>query len=74
MTIEELKKQYRKLAASERAAGGSITIDRGLPYVAIRCSNGDEYYYQEWQADEVLATVPDWIDAETYLLAQSIDW
>jgi hypothetical protein len=74
MTNEELNRQYAERAAAERAAGGSIEINEGIPYVAIKLSDGAEYFFQEWQADDLLATVPDWAHREDYLLAQAQNW
>lgn len=74
MTEQELQQQYEERAAAEREAGSTIEINYGLPYVSIRLSGGGEYFFQEHQADDLLATVPEWVAAEDYLLAQAQDW
>jgi hypothetical protein len=49
-----LAKQYRERAQAERDAGGSCTIDRGLPSISIKMSSGEEFYYQEHEADRII--------------------
>lgn len=54
MTNEQMKQQIERCAQAERDAGATIEINTGLPYVAITMSNGDEYFFQEHEADELL--------------------
>ena len=70
----KLLKQYRKRAKDERDGGGSIEIDMVLPSIAITMSDGEEYYFQEHEADELLATVPENISAEDFILASAQNW
>jgi hypothetical protein len=54
MTNEEMRDQIEKSAQFERDAGGTIEINDRMPYVAIQMSNGDEYFFQGQEADELL--------------------
>lgn len=74
MTEEELAQQYRDRAQAEWDAGGSIEINNTANYVSIKMSSGAEYFFQDWEAENLLETVPDWIDEEDYLLAQAQNW
>ncbi len=71
---DNLAKQYEKRAAAEREAGGSIEIDTGLPTVAITLSDGTDYFFQEWEADELLNKIPGNVDPEDFLLAMAQNW
>jgi len=71
---ENMVKDYEYRASCEVDAGGSIEIDTGLPTVAITMSNGDEYFFQEHEASELLDSVPDNINAEDFLLAIAQGW
>lgn len=53
-SASELAEQYRERAKAEREAGGSCAIGWALPDIQITMSNGEEFYYQEHQADQVL--------------------
>lgn len=74
LTHEQMQAQYRARYDAEVQAGGRIQINRGLPEVAITMSDGSEYYFQDWQADDLLATVPEWCSAEVFLLASAQNW
>ena len=54
MTNKQMREQIEGCVQAERAAGGTIEINTGLPYVAITLSNGDEYFFQGEEADELL--------------------
>ncbi len=54
MTNQEMGAQIEQSATAELAAGASIEINNSLPYVAITMSNGDEYFFQEHEASELL--------------------
>ena len=69
-----LVEQYEDRADAEREAGTTIEINSGLPYVAIEFTNGDEYFFQDEEADELLDEVPDNINEEDYILAISQNW
>ncbi len=75
MTLpDKLADQLEDRANAEREAGGSIEIDPVLPSVSIIMSSGEEYHFQEWEADELLAKVPENIDPNDYLLAVAQNW
>jgi hypothetical protein len=71
---EQIVAQLEKRAAAEREAGGSIEIEPGLPSISITLSDGSEYFFQEWEADELLEKVPANITHEDYLLAIAQNW
>ena len=74
MTEEELAKQYQERHDAECAAGGSIEIQRALSWVAVRLSDGGEYFFQGHEADDLIDEVPDWCNAAHYILAQAQNW
>ena len=80
MSEDELIKQYMERADAERAAGGEIEYNDLLPSISIKLSTGEDYFFQEWQADELLDEVPDFIRGgskpliEDYLLAMAQEW
>ncbi len=69
-----LVKQYEQRAAAERKDGTTIEINNGIPYVAIEFPNGDEYFFQGEEADNLLNEVPENINEEDYLLAIAQNW
>ena len=74
MTNEEYAKQCEFYSDCERKSGGSIEIERNGLYIAIKMSNGDEYYFQGQEADYLLADVPDFVNQEDYLLSIAQNW
>ena len=74
MTENELIEQYEERARNEREVGAEIEIDTGLPYISIKMSDDSEYAFQEHEAENLLNDVPDWINAEDYLLAIAQNW
>lgn len=72
--MEKLAKQYKQRAESERQAGGHITINKYMPYISITLSGGESYFFEDHEADDLLASVPDWINTEDYLLASAQEW
>jgi len=71
---DNLAKQYTKRAAAERDAGGSVEIDTMLPTISIKLSDGTDYFFQEWEADEMLNKIPGNVDKEDFLLAMAQNW
>jgi len=69
-----LVNQYEERAAAERDAGTTIEINYGIPYVAIDYPNGESYFFQGDEADDLLNEVPDNINEEDYILAISQNW
>ena len=74
MTKKEFAADVKKRAAAERKAGGSIKIDRRLPYIAIRMSDGSEYFFQEHEASALLEGIPDYVNEADFLLAMAQGW
>lgn len=66
--------KMERRAEAERDAGGTIEIDPVLPSIAVKLSDGSEYFFQEWEADEILGKVPGGIEPEDYILAQAQNW
>ena len=74
MTRKQFTAQVEKIARAEYNAGGSVEINHGLPYVAVTCSNGEEYFFQGDEADDLLKEVPDYLNDEDYIMYQSTNW
>jgi hypothetical protein len=76
MTTSQLKKQYQKRARAMMNEGWKTTIEPNLDFVCVENINDPDsaYVFQGDSAHDLLATVPDWIDAHTYLLAQATEW
>ncbi len=54
MTNQEMGAQIEQSAKAEMAAGASIEINYGLPYVALTMSDGSEYFFQGQEASELI--------------------
>ena len=61
-------------AAFEFEAGGTVEINHGLPYVAVTCSNGDEYFFQGEEAENLIDEVPEYVNEEDYIMYSSMNW
>ena len=78
--IEESKlparmvRDYEKRAAAERRGGGQIEINHRLPTVAVVTSSGEQFFFQEHEAQKLLDDVPENISAEDFILAQAQGW
>jgi len=73
MTDQELLQQYTERANAERESGSTVEISE-MPYVAVTLSCGQEYFFQSDEADDLLNEVPEWINAEDYILATAQNW
>lgn len=70
---------YKMRAKAERAAGGSCEVNTLMPTVAIKMSDGSEYFMQGEEAENAIAeyvAVEDWLrcDVEEYFLAVAQGW
>jgi hypothetical protein len=54
MTNLEMKQQIEQSATAERAAGSTIEINYGLPYVAINMGGESEYFFQGDEASDLI--------------------
>lgn len=57
--------------------GGTIEINRGIPYVAINFGEKDgsiEFFFQGEEAQSLIDEVPDYINEKVYLVHRAIDW
>ena len=71
---ENMVKDYEERARSEREGGATIEINTHLPYVAIKMSDGSEYFFQGEEASMLLDEVPDNINEEDFILALAQGW
>lgn len=71
---ENMVKDYEERARSEREAGATIEINEHLPYIAIKMSDGSEYFFQDEEASMLLDEVPDNIRSEDFILAIAQGW
>lgn len=74
MLSDTLLEQYTERAEAEIEAGGRIDINTSLPEISIIMSDGSQYYFSDYEADELLNNVPDNICAEYFILALAQDW
>jgi hypothetical protein len=63
---KNIKNDIEKTAKSFFEAGGKIDINYGLPYIAIDQPNGENYYFQEDEASEMLKDIPDNVNDKDY--------
>jgi hypothetical protein len=75
MDYEDISRDYKARAAAERAAGGSIEINRYGDYIAITMSDGAEYFFQGEEAQDLRTEFEQFpelsVPLEDYLLAQA---
>lgn len=74
MTTDELHEQYTRRYEAELEAGSTIKIDYMLPSISIKRKDGEEWWFQEHEAYNLLDEVPEWIDPEVFILASSTEW
>jgi len=74
--IKNMAKDYEQRAEAARAEGWTVEINQGLPYVAIDNPEypDDGWFFQGDEADDLLKEVPDWMNEEDYILAQTMNW
>ena len=70
----KMVKDYEKRAEYERRDGGYVNIDTRYSTIEVVLSDGSEYFFQDWEADDLLDEVPNNIDAEDYILAIAQGW
>ena len=68
------KQLVESTATAERAAGTVVNIDYTLPSIEISREGEVVYHFQEHSALKLLASVPDGLTAEDYLLYAQSDW
>lgn len=71
---ENIVADFEGRAAAERAGGGSIEINHRIPTVAVKLSDGSEFFFQEREAGELIDSTPANISAEDYILALAQGW
>ena len=69
-----LVKQYENRAKNEIEGGTIIEINANLPYISITSANGENWYFDNNDAQKLLDGVPKNIDVETFILATSQNW
>ena len=74
--VEKMIEDYKMRAQAEKDAGTRIRINRMMPSIEISFADDPEggYFFDGEEADRLLAEVPEWINAETYILAQLVNW
>jgi hypothetical protein len=69
---------YRRRAEAEREAGGYVKVNLNIPYVAVNCSNGEEYFFQGEEAsnliDEAEKAFDGGLSITDYIMAASQSW
>ena len=74
MTNEQFAADLQTRHDAELAAGGAIVINHNLPTVSIWLSDGSDFFFQDSEATELLAGVPDYVNEEVFLLAMAQGW
>jgi hypothetical protein len=76
--VLEMIIDYKKRAEAEREAGGYVKVNLALPYVAVNCSNGDEYFFQGEEASNLIEEAENAFDGglsiTDYIMATSQSW
>jgi hypothetical protein len=54
MKTTQLSKQVNKAALLAKKSGQTIEINYNLPYVAVNNNNGDKYFFQGEEADNLI--------------------
>jgi hypothetical protein len=63
-----MARDIEQTAESERERGAVVEVNYRLPYVAVKNSNGSEWFMQDEEASNFLDEVPDNVDEEDYAL------
>jgi len=78
---EEIAADYKRRAKAARDAGGKVKIYPDGSILVVPTAGSDEYFYQDWQADELRQDIErrnrevlDHVRFEDLVLAQSQDW
>lgn len=71
---DNMVKTYELAAKKQKNEGASVEIDESLPTVSVKLSDGQEYFFQGEEAQNLLDEVPDNIAAEDYILHNAIGW
>jgi len=74
MTREEMLNHIKETVKAFYSAGGTIEINNGIPYVAIKQPNEEEYFFQGEEAENLLNEVPEDINEEEYIIWVSQGW
>lgn len=68
------KKDINATAKAQIKDGAVVEINYRLPYVSITLGNGDEFFFQEGEAADLLDEVPDNVTDKNYLLWLAARW
>jgi len=71
---KNMVKDYENRARAEQKAGGAIKIDTRMPHIAIKMSDGSEYFLKDEEAQTLLDSVPENIHMDDFILAQAQGW
>ena len=66
--------QVQNIAHCARLAGMRVEINNLLPYVFVFIAADQEYFFQEEEASDLLDEVPDYLNAEDYILWSAQGW
>ena len=81
LSWEEIAADYKRRALAARKVGGKVKIYPDGSILVVPTEGSDEYFYQDWQADEFREGIeyknPEllkYVSFEDLVLAQSQDW
>lgn len=72
--IDRIAKDMKRAGEQQRKDGGKIKIDYRHETVAIKLANGDEFFFQNNEAIDLLDEVPDNVNEEDYLFWIARSW
>lgn len=70
----KVKKQINDTAKLRKAHGAKVEINHSMPYISIVQVNGEEWFFQESAAEELLNEIPGNVSPENYLMWVSTGW
>ena len=71
---EDIINQAKETVTAFYRDGGNISINHVLPTVYIIQPNGEEYFFQESAASELLDSTPDYLSEKEYIIWTSQGW
>lgn len=74
MTKEQLIKDMAEASEAFYKHGGKIEINWGLPYIRILQTDGEEWFFQEHEAQQLIDEIDGDFIPEHYFIWTSREW
>lgn len=69
------RERIEQFTETAKESSIKVTIEYGLPYIAVyRPTDGEEWYFQEHSATELLQSIPEDIHPESWLKVIANHW